>query len=191
MRDEQHRYRRDRGETESQNKRTFESSAHPGDIAARDGFSIGGPERRSQHGDHQGNQREHALRDGVIGNARGSQSAGDDDVVGGKCDGRHELEDKEQGSERDDARDRVTRDEATAGPQIGTAHDKKVKRVEGRGRDWSSGKGGNEKWKGGVHADSGNDAGQPGETAAYLPEIHAKALLQSQLGALYEVERKC
>jgi hypothetical protein len=57
MRDEQHRYRRDRGETESQDKRTFESSAHPGDIAARDGFSIGGPERRSQHGDHQGNQR--------------------------------------------------------------------------------------------------------------------------------------
>ena len=186
--DEQHRYRRDRGEAESQDKRTFESPADPRDIATRDGFSIGRPERRGQHGDHQGNQREHALRDGVIGNARGSQGAGDDNVVGGKRDGRHQLEDKEQGSESDDARDGVTRDETTAGAQIWPAHDEKVKRVEGSGRNWSSGKGGDEKWQRGVHADSGDDAGQPGETAAYLPEIHAKALLQSQLGALYEVE---
>ena len=79
--------------------------------------------------------------------------------------------------------------ETTAGAQIGPAHDEKVKRVEGSGRNRSSGKGGDEEWESGVHSDSGDDAGQPGETAAYLPEIHAKALLQSQLGALYEVER--
>ncbi len=184
---------RPEGEAEKKNERrrdarADQSPADPRDIATRDGFSIGRPERRGQHGDHQGNQREHALRDGVIRNARGSQGAGDDNVVGGKRDGRHQLEDKEQGSESDDARDGVTRDETTAGAQIGPADDKKVKRVEGGGRDRSSGKGGDEEWESGVHTDSGDDAGQPGETAAYLPEIHAKAMLQSQLGALYEVE---
>lgn len=189
MGNEQHSKGRDRGEAKNQNKRAPKSSADPWDVAARDGFAIGGPERRDQHGDHQGNQGEHALRDRVIGDAGGSQSAGDDEVVGGKCDGHHQLEDEEHGPESDDARDSITRDELATGPQIGPADDKKVKRVERSCRDRSSGKGGDKKRQTGVHADSGDDASQSGEAAEYLPQIHAKALLQAQLRTLHQVKR--
>src|SRR5260370_217947 len=102
---------------------------------------------------------------------RGSGGWGDGSGVGGKGVGRNQLEDKEQGSESDDGRDGVTRDETTAGAQIGPANDEKVKRVEGSGRNRSSGKGGDEEWESGVHSDSGDDAGQSRGTAAYLPEI--------------------